>query len=81
MTLDEFTVIYIIGIALFLILIFLMRFTDSITGKRIDDLRDEMYSRARQTNVEINKLRREMDALRYKSDARYGQRNARVDKL
>ena len=81
MALDEFTMLSIIAVAIFLILLFLMRATDSVTSKIIDNLRDEMNAHARQTNVEINKLRREMDALRYKSDARYDQRNARVDKL
>ena len=79
MTLSDFTVIYVIAMAHFLILLFLMRFTDSITGKRIDDLRDEMYSRARRTDVQINELRQEMAALRNKLDARSHQRNARIN--
>ena len=79
MTLFEFTVIYVIAMAHFLILLYLMRFTDSITGKRIDDLRDEMNAHVRQTNVQINKLRREMDALRSKLDAPSHQRNARIN--
>ena len=79
MTLSDFTVIYVIAMAHFLILLFLMRATDSVTSKIIDNLRDEMNAHARQTNVEINKLRREMDALRSKLDARSRQRNARIN--
>ncbi len=79
MTLSDFTVIYVIAMAHFLILLYLMRFADSNTGKRIDDLRDEMYLRARQTNAQINELRQEMAALRSKLDARSRQSNARIN--
>ena len=79
MTLSDFTVIYVIAMAHFLILLYLMRFADSNTGKRIDDLRDEMYLRARQTNAQINELRQEVATLRNKLNARSHQRNARVN--
>ena len=79
MALDEFTMLSIIAVALFLILLFLMRATDSVTSKRIDDLRDEMYLRARQTNAQINELRQEIAALRSKLDARSRQSNARIN--
>ena len=79
MTLSDFTVIYVIAMAHFLILLYLMRFADSNTGKRIDDLRDEMYLRARQTNAQVNELRQEVATLRSKLNARSHQRNARVN--
>ena len=86
MTPVDFTVLYVIGIAHFLILLFIMRFTDSITGKCIDDLRSEMYSRAtrtgdsiRETNVRIDNIRREMDALQRELDALVRQTNARIN--